>query len=89
MLGEELTFALPKGRILGQAVALLDLVESGETLRQNRLAEVETIMHVTSRLIVHPASLELRPGPIARVIDELRLALHHSVAANGPRKAAG
>jgi len=75
--------------ITGLADQIVDLVESGETLRQNRLAEVETIMHVTSRLIVHPASLKLRPGPIAEVIDELRLAVHGNAAANGPRKAVG
>ena len=45
------------GPITGLADQIIDLVESGETLRQNRLVEVETVMHVTSRLIVHPASL--------------------------------
>ncbi|WP_266215477.1 ATP phosphoribosyltransferase [Paraliomyxa miuraensis] len=85
------------GAITGLADQIVDLVESGETLRQNRLAEVETIMHVTSRLIVHPASLKLKPGLVARVIDGLRLAVHQvdasagtrAGAANEPRKAVG
>jgi ATP phosphoribosyltransferase len=53
---------------------IVDLVESGETLRQNGLTEVETIMRVTSRLIVHPASLKLLPARIAGVIEAVRAA---------------
>ncbi|MEM6993162.1 MAG: ATP phosphoribosyltransferase [Myxococcota bacterium] len=58
--------------ITGLADQIVDLVESGETLRQNRLVEVETIMEVTSRLIVHPATLKLRPQPVARLVESLR-----------------
>lgn len=75
------------GAITGLADQIVDLVESGETLRQNNLVEVETIVHVSSRLIVHPASLKLKPRPVARLIDALRLCMGHE-AANGPRKAA-
>ena len=48
------------------------LVESGETLRQNGLVELETVMDVTSRLIVHPASLKLRHQRIAALIEAVR-----------------
>ncbi len=77
------------GPITGLANQIVDLVESGETLRQNRLTEVETVMHVTSRLIVHPASLKLKPGPMAQVIDALRVAVAESQAAREPREAVG
>lgn len=77
------------GAITGLADQIVDLVESGETLRQNRLVEVETIMHVTSRLIVHPASLKLAPDRVATIIDALRRVVPpHQGAANEPRKAA-
>ena len=62
------------GAITGLADQIVDLVESGETLRQNGLVEVETIMHVTSRLIVHPASLKLEPEAISRLIEAIRAA---------------
>ena len=76
--------------ITGLADQIVDLVESGETLRQNRLVEVETIMHVTSRLIVHPASLKLEPDRLAGIIDALRDAVRRREgAANEPRKAVG
>lgn len=77
------------GAITGLADQIVDLVESGETLRQNRLVEVETIMHVTSRLIVHPASLKLAPDRLATIIDALRDAVEIRRAANEPRKAVG
>ncbi len=60
------------GAVTGLADQIVDLVESGETLRQNRLTEVETIMHVTGRLVVHPASLKLRAAAVSGVIEALR-----------------
>lgn len=51
---------------------IVDVVESGETLRQNNLREVETILHVTSRLIVHPASLKLKQAAVTATIAALR-----------------
>ena len=56
----------------GLADQIVDLVESGETLRQNGLYEVETILQVTSRLIVHPASLKLKQSAVTAIIEALR-----------------
>jgi len=63
------------GAVTGLADQIVDLVESGETLRQNHLREVETILHVTSRLIVHPASLKLKRARIEALIGALRTAI--------------
>jgi len=60
--------------LLGLAHRIVDLVETGETLRENGLREVETIMQVTSRLVVNPASLKLRGEAISRLIDRLHRA---------------
>ena len=53
------------GPLTGLSDQIVDLVESGETLRQNNLRETDTILHVTSRLIVHPASLKLKQSAVA------------------------
>lgn len=66
--------------ITGLADQIVDVVESGETLRQNRLVEVETIMHVTSRLIVHPATLKLQPQPVAALVEALRRVVNRTRA---------
>ena len=46
--------------LVGLADAIVDLVDTGNTLRANRLRVVEEIMPVSSRLIVNPASLKLK-----------------------------
>ncbi len=50
---------------------IVDLVQSGETLRQNGLVEVDTLIEVTSKLIVNPAALKLRTDQISELIDRL------------------
>ncbi len=62
------------GALTSLADQIVDLVESGETLRQNGLKEVETVMTVTSRLVVHPASLKLQPA-VSHIIEQLREAV--------------
>lgn len=63
------------GPLTALSEQIVDLVESGETLRQNQLVEVETIFEVSSRLVVHPASLKLKPKRVSAVLDGLRVAL--------------
>ena len=63
------------GPITGLADQIVDLVESGETLRQNALVEVETIFEVSSRLIVNAASLRLKQPAVSRTIEALRQAV--------------
>jgi ATP phosphoribosyltransferase len=60
------------GPLTGLADQIVDVVESGETLRQNGLVEVETIIEVSSRLVVHPPSLKLRRRRIEPLIEGLR-----------------
>jgi ATP phosphoribosyltransferase len=68
------------GPITGLSDQIVDLVESGETLRQNKLREAGTILHVTSRLIVHPASLKLKQAAIASTISRVRAAVAEHTA---------
>ncbi len=66
------------GALTDLADQIVDLVESGETLRQNGLVEVETVVDVTSRLIVHPATLKLRAERIAGAIAAIRRVCGHA-----------
>ena len=63
------------GPITGLADQIVDLVESGETLRQNALVELETLFEVSSRLIVNAASLRLKQPAVSRTIADLRRAV--------------
>jgi ATP phosphoribosyltransferase len=71
----KLSGSVELGALTGLADRIVDLVETGETLRQNGLVEVETILEVTSRLVVNPASLKLRGALVAGLIDRLEAAV--------------
>ena len=60
--------------LVGLADAIVDLVDTGNTLRANRLVVVEEVMQVSSRLIVNPASLKLKREAIAPLIEAFRAA---------------
>jgi ATP phosphoribosyltransferase len=57
--------------LVGLSERIVDLVSTGETLRQNGLVEVETIAHITTRLIVNRASLKTRHKRITEIIEGL------------------
>ncbi len=60
---------------LGMCRRIVDLVESGSTLRANGLVEVETVAQVSSRLVVNRAALKTRPEAIGGWIDRFRAAV--------------
>ena len=57
--------------LVGLAEAIVDLVDTGNTLKANRLRVVEEILPVSSRLIVNPASLKLKREVLAPLLDAL------------------
>lgn len=75
-----LSGAIELAPLVGLADRIVDLVQTGETLRQNGLAEVETIFHASSRLIVNRASLKTKPGRLNALVADLRRA---TAAASG------
>jgi len=56
--------------LLGLSDAIVDIVETGETLRENGLEVIEKIMPVSARVIVNTASMKLRRGEIDKFILE-------------------
>jgi ATP phosphoribosyltransferase len=57
--------------LVGLSERIVDLVSTGETMRQNGLVEVETIAEITTRLIVNRASLKTRQKRISEIIRGL------------------
>ena len=57
--------------LVGLSERIVDLVSTGETLRQNGLVEVETIADITCRLIVNRASLKTKQRRITDIIEGL------------------
>jgi ATP phosphoribosyltransferase len=57
--------------LTGLADAVIDLVETGQTLRENGLIESEIILHSSARLIVNRASLKLKAQTLRGLIHRL------------------
>jgi ATP phosphoribosyltransferase len=60
--------------IVGLADRIVDLVETGNTLKAHDLVEVECIAASTARLIVNRASLKLKHAAVTELIKRLRTA---------------
>ena len=60
---------------MGLARLIVDLVQTGSTLKANGLTESEVIAHVTSKLIVNRTALKTRPEAIGAWIARFRAAL--------------
>jgi len=56
---------------LGLADMIVDLVETGVTLRENGLTVVEEIAESTGRLVVNRASYQLKSDEVARLVSAL------------------
>jgi ATP phosphoribosyltransferase len=57
--------------LLGLSERIVDLVQTGETLRKNGLVEVEHIMNITSKLVCNRASLKTKPRMVKALVDSL------------------
>ena len=63
---------------LGLCRHIVDLVETGATLRANGLVEIERIAEVSSRLIVNRPALKTRPEEIGGWVERFRAAIEGS-----------
>ena len=58
--------------LIGLAERIVDLVQSGETLRANGLVEVAEIARSTARLIVNRASMKTEHAAVTGLIDQMK-----------------
>ena len=61
--------------LLGLSDAIVDIVETGTTLKENGLEVVETICPISARLIVNIASLKLRKQEIESLVGKMESAV--------------
>ena len=60
--------------LLGLADGIVDIVETGSTLKENGLEIVDEIMPISARVIVNMASMKLRKNEIEAFLSDLELA---------------
>lgn len=58
--------------ILGLSDAIVDIVETGETLRQNGLIIIEKICDISARMIVNRASMKIYKDQIGKLIEKVQ-----------------
>ena len=68
----KLNGAMELAPTLGLCRRIVDLVSTGQTLKENGLVEIETIAEVTSRFIVNRAALKTRPVDVGHWVDRFR-----------------
>jgi ATP phosphoribosyltransferase len=66
-----LTGSVELGPLTGISEAIVDLVASGRTLRDNGLVAIDDLFHSTARLVGHPLSLRIDTGPLAELVRHL------------------
>ena len=67
----ELHGSVELGPVIGLSDVILDIVESGSTLKANGLAVLEEVCACSARLVVNPVSLKTRADRIRPLIDGL------------------
>jgi ATP phosphoribosyltransferase len=67
----KLSGAIELGPLTGLCDRIVDITQTGETLRQNGLVEIDTVAQVSSRLVVNPARLKLDGDRLGALIEAL------------------
>lgn len=67
------------GPITGMSEAIVDLVSTGRTLKENGLIEIEVLFQSSARLVAHPLSYRLNSYGLDGVISQLREAVLSAV----------
>ena len=56
---------------MGLSDVIVDIVESGATLRENGLAPLETVCDITARLVTNKVSYKFKNAEIKRLAEAL------------------
>jgi ATP phosphoribosyltransferase regulatory subunit len=57
--------------LLGLADGIVDIVETGATLKENGLSVYETVMDISARMIANPVSFKTKRKPIAALLEKM------------------
>ena len=68
----KLNGSIELGPIVGLSESIVDIVETGTTLRENNLEEIAFIMDATARLICNRVSFKLKFDRIHQLTEDLR-----------------
>ena len=75
--------AMELAPILDLADEIVDIVDTGNTLRANGLEPREKIAEISTRLIVNKASMKMKHNQIEALIDAISVAVYENVGLQG------
>ncbi len=58
--------------VVGLSDVIVDIVETGATLKENGLVVLEDICPLSARMVVNPVSIRLESGRIKKIVNDLR-----------------
>lgn len=76
----KLNGSIELGPIVGLSESIVDIVETGTTLRENKLEEIAYIMDLTARLIVNRVSFQMKFERIEKLVRDLKRVLEEENA---------
>ena len=76
----KLNGSIELGPIVGLSESIVDIVETGTTLRENDLEEIASIQEATARLIANRVSFKLKFDRIHSLVEDLRKVLEAEAA---------
>lgn len=59
--------------LIGLAEVIVDIVESGRTLKENGLDVLEVVADISARVVVNRVSMKMKAKEIVPMLDALRL----------------
>lgn len=68
----KLNGSIELGPIVGVSEVIIDIVETGRTLKENQLVEVDSIFTATARVIANRASFKLKFNRLHKLVTDLR-----------------
>jgi hypothetical protein len=83
-----LTGSVELGPLTGMSEAIVDLVASGRTLRDNGLVAIEDLFESTARLIGHPLAMRLDQGQIQAIVARIAAVARGAAPSRGPAASA-
>lgn len=66
------------GPVVGLSDVIVDIVETGSTLKANGLTVLETVCEISARMIVNQVSMQMKQERIRELIRRVRTALTES-----------
>lgn len=76
----KLNGSIELGPLIGLSELIVDIVETGTTLKANKLVEVDSIYTATARLIANRVSFKLKFDRMHKLVEDLRRVLQEEAA---------